>query len=50
MPLFRRVCACLAALVAVAALAGCSPPHRVFCFGEGGQVDECVSIGHRGTP
>lgn len=48
MSLSRRLWAVLAALVAVLAAVGCSSP-RVFCFGEGGQVDECVSTGSPGV-
>lgn len=51
MSLSRRLWAVLAALTVVLAAAGCAPRHhhRVFCFGEGGQVDGCVSTAHRGS-
>lgn len=49
MSLSRRLWAVLAALTVVLAVAGCAPRHRVFCFGEGGQVDGCVSTAYRGS-
>jgi hypothetical protein len=49
MPLSRRLWAVLAALTVVLAAAGCAPRHQAFCFGEGGQIDGCVSTAHRGS-
>lgn len=46
--MIRRVL--IVAVVAVLAVtAGCVSPPRQFCFGEGGQVDECVSTSSRGA-
>ena len=45
----RKLVILVAALAAVVGLSACDAPHRAYCFGEGGHIDECVSPGSRGT-